>query len=251
MSKYTTQVRYICESLSGLKESKDYTEVDRIISTAEPFIFDGYPLYDDKYRQILNCKILKHFYTREICEETYGLWKLRLNTKMNEIMPYYNQLYKSAMLEFNPLYDTNIEIKKRNDNSRNETGVGNTQNSSNTSGYSQSNQTSNNTQYDYFSDTPQGQLTEVLENHKYLTTADKNTSSSQTNDSTNSTANSSGTSTYSNNIKSNTIDDYIETITGKRGTTSFNNLLKEFRQNMLNIDMMIIDELKTLFFNLW
>lgn len=25
--------------------------------------------------------------------------------KLNTIMPYYNQLYKSALLEFNPLYD--------------------------------------------------------------------------------------------------------------------------------------------------
>ena len=251
MSEYTTQVRYICEYLVGKTESKDYTQVDSIIASAQSQIFDGYPLYDEEYRDVLNSKILKHYYTREICEETYGLWKLRLNTKMNEIMPYYNQLYRSAMIEFNPLYDTDIEITKKNDNKRQQTDSGNSRNNSTTTGASESTQNSNNTQYDYFSDTPQGQLTETLENHMYLTTADKNTTSSQVNDNTSSSATSNGTNTYTSNSVANTTDDYIEKIKGKRGTLSFSNLVKEFRETMLNIDMMIIDELKPLFFNLW
>ena len=109
MSAFTTQIRFICESKAGLKESVGYDNIAQVIAGARPAIFDfPYPIFDETYRAVLETKILKHYYTREIGEETYGLWKLRLDTKMNEIMPYYNQLYKSTLLEFNPLYDVDI-----------------------------------------------------------------------------------------------------------------------------------------------
>lgn len=109
MAKYTTEVRSICESLSGLSESVGYSDIDKVIDGAVPKIFDfHYPIYDEAYRNVLNTKILMHYYTREIGLETVGLWKLKLRTRLNEIMPYYNQMYKSAMLDFNPLYDTDI-----------------------------------------------------------------------------------------------------------------------------------------------
>ena len=108
MSKYTTEVRYICETYAGLDESAGYDDVNDIISNSEDKIFEEYEIFDENYRSILNQKILRHYYTREICAETVGLWKLWLNNTMNEIMPYYNQLYKSALLKFNPLYDVDL-----------------------------------------------------------------------------------------------------------------------------------------------
>ena len=109
MSKYTTEVRYICESEAGLDSSKGYNDIDTIIANSRTKIFSfPYEIYDENYRSVLETKILKHYYTREIGLETYGLWKLKLDTKMNEIMPYYNQLYKSTLLEFNPLYTTDL-----------------------------------------------------------------------------------------------------------------------------------------------
>lgn len=109
MSKYTTEVRYICERAAGLEESKGYSDVEQIIQDAAPKIFDfDFPLFDESYRNVLETKILKHYYTREIGFETVGLWKLKLNTKLNEIMPFYNQLYNSELYKFNPLYDTDL-----------------------------------------------------------------------------------------------------------------------------------------------
>ena len=106
MSKYTTELRYICESLAGLEESKGYNDVSDIISEARPKIFNfNYPIFDESYRAGLETKILRHFYTREIGAETYGRWKLFLEAKMNEIMPFFNQLYNSELLTWNPLYD--------------------------------------------------------------------------------------------------------------------------------------------------
>lgn len=109
MSKYTTEVRFICETAAGLDTSEGYLSVNQIIKAALPSVFDfDFPIFDESYRNVLETKILKHFYTREIGLETVGLWKLKLETKLNEIMPFYNQLYKSELIEFNPLYDVNL-----------------------------------------------------------------------------------------------------------------------------------------------
>lgn len=109
MSKYTTQVRFICETAAGLSDSEGQTSVKQIIAAAIPSVFDfDFPIFDERYRAVLEAKILKHYYTREIGLETVGLWKLKLDTKLNEIMPFYNQLYKSELIEFNPMYDVDL-----------------------------------------------------------------------------------------------------------------------------------------------
>lgn len=108
MSKFTTEVRFICENAAGYDESQGYDKVEEIIETAAPKIFGNFPIYDENYRLPLEIKILRHFYTREICEETVGLWKLRLMDRMNVIMPFYNKLYNSELLKFNPFYDVDL-----------------------------------------------------------------------------------------------------------------------------------------------
>lgn len=109
MSKYTTEVRYICEFEAGETESQGQSHIDTILTEAAPKIFNfDYPIFDENYRIPLEKKILRHYYTREISEETVGLWKLRLEDKMNIIMPYYNQLYSSELIKFNPMYDVDL-----------------------------------------------------------------------------------------------------------------------------------------------
>ena len=63
LSKYTTEVRYICETAANLTESKGYSYIDEILTAAAPKIFDfEFPIYDENYRSILEKKILKHYY---------------------------------------------------------------------------------------------------------------------------------------------------------------------------------------------
>ena len=110
MSKYTTEVRYICENAAGYDESKGYADVDRIIADSIDSVFSfDFPIFDESYRNVICTKILRHYYTREIGFETVGLWKLKLQTKLTEIMPYYNKLYESELLKFNPLYDVDLQ----------------------------------------------------------------------------------------------------------------------------------------------
>lgn len=109
MSRYTTELRYICEQAAGLDRSEGYMSIQQIIQTALPRIFDfDFPIYKEAYRATLETRILMHFYTREIGFETVGLWKLKLCERLNLIMPYYNRLYLALEEEFNPLYDTDL-----------------------------------------------------------------------------------------------------------------------------------------------
>lgn len=108
MSAYTTEVRYICEYEAGLTESVGFNDVDSVIEKSWDKIFKNFPIFDEEYRKPLCMKILQHYYKREICAETTGLWKFWLNQRMREIMPYYNQLYRSESLKFDPLNEISL-----------------------------------------------------------------------------------------------------------------------------------------------
>lgn len=105
MSVYTVEVRYICEVEAGLQKNAGYNDVDEVIDKSWNKIFKNFPIFDESYREGLCKKILNHYYTREIGAETVALWKFWLNQKMCEIMPYYNKLYLSEQLKYDPLHE--------------------------------------------------------------------------------------------------------------------------------------------------
>lgn len=354
MSKYTTEVRYICEAAAGKSESEGYSKIGEVISAAlTAGVFPDYPIYDESYRNVLNTKILKHYYTREICEETVGRWKLRLDSRMNEIMPYYNKLYESALFKFNPLYDVDLTITKEGSSEQTHEGefasdaekvgvehkgvsgsndkstvisqvadistkgsektgaesqdisasAGKSTNSNTSDGKSVTDATSDKEHTQLFSDTPQGSLGNFRPEHSntYLTNATvqkdgshehndatssasshgdtdysenktntgvssstsetENKSSSQTDSTTtegiknktdeNKNATENSTKKETENKTINSVEDYIERVSGKRGNMSFAKMLTEYRDTLLNIDKMIISDLSDLFFALF
>ena len=237
MSKYTTEVRYICEMAAGMNESKGYNSVNEIIAAAYPSIFSfDFPIFDPNYRPVLCKKILKHFYTKEIGAESVGLWKLWLDAKLNEIMPYYNQLYKSELLlaDVDPLNDVHLTTEHKGSGTGNNSGT-NTADTTATS-------TNSNSDWELYSDTPQGGITGLNE-EKYLTEARKRTGSE----------NGSSTSkiTGSNSGESSTTEEYVTKVSGKNGGQSYAKILMELRDSFLNIDAMIIEELEPLFMQIW
>ena len=236
MSKYTTELRYICEMYAG-GESKGYSDVNKIIQAAIPKVFDfDFPIFDEAYRNVLCTKILKHYYTREIAAETVGLWKLWLDTKMNEIMPYYNELYSAqrTLEKLDPLTDTKLVTKHEGNN---KTVMAGTSKDEGTITGSDSNN-----RWDIYSDTPQGSLDNV-KNEKYLTNARKITDGGSTSRNTTNDNTSSGTN--------DTTEKYIKTITGKSPGKSYSQLMKELLDVFTNIDARVIQDLSPLFFNLW
>ncbi len=253
MSKYTTEVRFICENSAGLSESEGANNVDSILDKCWNKVFNfDFPIFDENYRQVLCRKILKHYYTREIAHETVGRWKLALNAKLNEIMPYYNQLYKSELLEFNPFYDVDLTRSREGSGTSNKTSTNTETNSGISKNVSSGKGTSNTDTLNRFSDTPQNSMdTQGIADSVPLTTVTKvNEDNTTTNENTDTiTRNDNRTGSGAENI--NSTDKYIETVKGKQGTENYSSLLKKFRETFLNIDMMIIEDCSDCFFTLW
>ena len=275
MSKYTTEVRFICEHYAGLTESVGYNDIRNVIRLSRDKVFDfPYPIFDEDYRSVLETKILMHYYTREIALETAGLWKHFLDFRMNEIMPYYNKLYESELLEFNPFFTVDLtkDYTKQNDGTIKDTGTekdnqNSTKNSTRndtitTSGADGHTGTDSYSQWDVYSDTPQGALTNV-DNNTYLTNARKimrNGNDAWTNtygkaitenESYKDTGTMNGTRTKDNKQELDNLESYLEHLRGKTPGVSYSKLLTEYRDTILNIDLQIINDLKDLFFNLW
>lgn len=243
MAKYTTQLRTICEELSGFGKAGGYTNVEQIISGAMPKIFSfTYPIFNESYRLPLQKKILMHFYTREIGFETYGLWKLKLQTRLNEIMPYYNQLYESEQIQFDPMANVNVtEVLESNKNQTQDDRTNTDMNEV----YNRST-TTNGADYDLYSATPQGGL-QGVDSEQYLTEATKYVKGAGAEEYN--SGNTTTDSTYNSTV--NATQDDTRTIEGKNSAESFSEFLQQYRDTFLNIDMQVIEELEPLFMGLW
>lgn len=275
MSKYTTEVRFICESLTGHDDSTGFDDIDSIIEDAIPLIFSfDFPIFDEEYRNVLCTKILRHYYTREIGLETYGLWKLKLQTKLNEIMPYYNKLYESELYKYNPLYDvdmttTNVGQKtgertdvQNDDRTNTFSGLRTSENEQTNVASNENTRNTDSQDRDMYSDTPQGGLTGV-DTNTYLTNFRKILGTNNTTDKGNATDVSNGKQTTSDQNsessrgtsttlgKTNNTEDYVMHVVGKSAGANYAKMIKDFRDNLLNIDMDIIRDLGELFMLLW
>lgn len=242
MSKYTTEVRFICESAVGNMESQGYNKVDEILTQAAPMIFDfDFPIFDENYRLVLEKAILRHFYTREIAFETAGLWKLKLWDKLCLIMPYYNRLYESALLKFNPFYDVDLTTEHE--------GSGSGTSTSNEVVDTDRDITDGNVRWDLYSDTPQGGINGItadsdsVANNTYLTDARKITDDGSRNENVLTGREQTGTVT--------SLDSYTDRVFGKRGGKTYPEMLLDLRKTFLRIDEMLMGELEELFFGLW
>lgn len=279
MSKYTTEVRFICEQKAGLEGSVGASDVDEVLSKSwNNVVTSNFAIFDEAYREKLVSKVLKHYYLREIGAETAGVWMLWMNTKFEEIMPYYNQLYESAKLKFEPFYDVDYTRSSQRDVTETEHGSyenkGQTQSegSSTDTGKTGNTRTGKTTEVgstggtskDLYSDTPQGALTRV-DNETYLTNARKVTESGNSQTDVDETITDAGTSEVKG-VNSQTVnsslnntnaksgekgDTFSEDVRGKMGGESYSKMLIEYRDTFINIDMLVIDEFKDLFFGLW
>lgn len=287
LSKYTTEVRFICEKFANYDESKGADAIDSVLEKSWNKIFTSTPqIFDESYRKIICKKILKHFYLREIGAETFGIWKFWMNTKMEELLPYYNQLWKSELLEFNPLYDVDVtktytktgDTDTTNSNTLNKSGSSSSDESGSTDSTDKVTSTSTGTtdtattgtsnKKDRYSDTPQGTLSNV-ESNTYLTNAriiDENNSGTSntamenkntTDDTYAETRGNSVENSFENEEKGNntgtinSTEEYTDHVIGKTANGNYSEMLLKFRETFLNIDMMFINEFEELFMGLW
>lgn len=230
MSKYTTQVRWLVESLTP--DSSDLT-IDQRIDKAAPLIFNfNFPIFEESYRAILEHKILLHYYMREIGQETVALWKLSLNERLNLIMPYYNTLYTALQNKYKIMSD--VDLEELYLGNRDETGnFAGTTNANASDNGSTSGQTMS-------SDFPQAA---VVGSKDYYSGSTESTA-----DSNNTTTSETKTD---NTNKITTDDNHILTKTGMTGMRTRGQILADYTQDLFNVDLRIIRELNDLFFLLY
>ncbi len=207
-----------------------------------------YPLYQSKSkeeyiptyiptREELNNKILNYYKYREIGFETFGRFLNELETALVEIMPRYNQLYFSADQDFNVTY--NVDYKRTID--RNKEGTNNLETTSSATDTTNTSSNVNSYSKDVESQTPQGELDITAQNINNVSYADRvNWNSNQSNDSATSTGNTS--TTGNSNANDTEQESTIETTKGNFGVVSAQDLILKYRQTILNIDQMIIND---------
>lgn len=222
----------------------------------------NYPIFNEEYRNTLNQSIIDYYKFYEIGYETPALFVDRLNAKMSGIMPYYNKLYTADenFAKLKPYENLNYDVidqrtltynsKKSHtlDESRS-TNYGRTSNTTQNGSNSSSTDT-----LTIFSDTPQNSLNiDNVKAGKYASTVNdqSDTMSGTTNNTTN--IKDGGSDTYNT---TETIDDEhtgtdtdstIQKVNGLKGNKLPPEILIELRRTFLNIDMMVIEELKPLF----
>lgn len=208
--------------------AKYTTTIKTLIDNNFDFGLKDYPIFDEEYREHLNDMILKHYYMSEIGFETAALFKQYLNNKMNEIMPYYNTLYKlqTDLLNNAGGIDQNVNLT--------ETYTHNVT----TEGNSNSNSSSNNENKSVTQNTPQGNLTDQnINNFNYADNINMGSNNSNINDSSQTSGKS--------------IEDYIKKIQGNNGQRYAYEVLIEVKNNILSIDLEVINQLEDLFMGIF
>jgi hypothetical protein len=193
-----------------------------------------YPIFDEDYRVPLNTKITRHYWNYEIGQETESMFRFSLNRKMNEIMPYYNQIYLSTRINFDPMKSVNYtDVFNSTDES---TGMSDDTATNTATSSNDTNSRARTVQ----SDTPQVLLSP---NEDYASGAANTVSDAVATGSTE--ANGTNSNTRSDNNVSHT----DRTIEGFQVPQS--ELLMLYRQTLLNVDMLVIENLRTLFMQIW
>lgn len=241
MAFYTITLQEICEGISG--KLKTY---DDIIEKALPKIFSfNFPFYDESKRKEFEIMIIKNFYLREIGCETVGEFIIRLDSKLNQIMPYFNKLYAAMDSDFSVLDSDNLSTNRTLNENVDGTNEVNTveNNTSKTTNSGTSNSESVSTR----SDTPDGQLDDFLSD-SYLSVANKDTGNATAENNSNYTGEGNTNSNQTKNDKRDLTENVI--YKGRRGYSAAK-LMKDYASAKMKLNEMVCKELEPLFFGLW
>ena len=212
MANYTLELRQISES----KNMK---------------VFDfEYDFYDPDLKAKFEEKFVNHYFFNEIGFETIQRFKHFLKMKLNEIMPYYKQLYQTEVEAKDINFLLNKDLK--------ETFIREVNNQNNTTGDSLSKV--NGTDNTGFKESNIANGNATLNNDS-LTSISQNDNNFNNNNSTNNNITNSGNQKEETTLLSQ----------GNIGITSSAELLQKWRDVIINIDQLIINECRDLFMSIY
>ena len=211
----------------------NYTIELRQIENCICYLFPkGFPFYTDSEEMRKNFiqKFYDEYMFREIGFETVERFKRSLLGKLNKIMPYYTQLYHTELESKNINFLLNKDLIETFEREVSGSSEVNSNSTTNANGTTTAN--SNDIMYD----TPNSRIDDIT---KYPTQGSQGEN--------NATSTSNATST-NNQTGENTQTEKTSLISkGNIGITSSAQLLKEWREVIINIDELILNDLEDLF----
>lgn len=240
MAKYSVELRKL------LEDEHTKSLIDKAMSK--------YPLYESKSKQEhipvyiptrdeLNKMILNHYRYREIGFESVGRFIEELEYVLNEIMPYYNQLYMTTDLDYDILFNVNYEKEITIDRD----GLQTAEAGSTSKGENKVTATDSTTGDTYNkstdSDTPQSQLTitnKNIDSIDYASNVQFGHSTTGTNgeSESNSTSDVESSSTGTTTNKDKEVS--REITKGNYGQVSYQSLIRQYRDLITNVTDQII-----------
>lgn len=213
MADFTIELRDVCARYSDVELG-----------------LEAYPIFDEAYRPHLNKMIKDHYWFRETAYETASMFIHQLRHRLELVMPYYNQLYESTRIKFDPL--STMDVSSVSDGSHNS--------SSSTEG---SGKTKNRTSGASAADSRDMRYpdTAINQHGDYAVSGNK------------AEARNEGASETDNESKSSAKGDETTHATSHSTgrSQSASSLIMEYRASLVNVDRMVVAELADLFFGLW
>lgn len=183
----------------------------------ELFDFD-YDFVDPEFKKELEQAVIDHFYFHEIGQETPERFKQRFKSRWLRMIGRINELYKTTLLEYDILSNHSIsetmDQLQTSDSTQDTTGNSTTHSDSNTKG----------------SDYPQ----QPIAGGDFLSNETQSQVDSEVNDTTSIVGSTKNENNYTRKTK------------GMTGST-YPDLIRKHRENILNIKAMVIEELKPCF----
>lgn len=187
-------------------------------------------------------KFLAHYFEWEIGVQTIAYFKMLLRNALTEQAPYFNKLYQATDSDFSPFDDVDItEVIHGAGTNEAKSTSNNAMHSHSDDSYDGSHDTEIKT-----SDTPQGRIEDVkagnyMSNYENNVGTEENTRENTTD----------GTNNTSNESNGKYDDNRTRNYKGTNGNKSKSQLLVEYRNAIMNIDLMFIEKLQDLFMQIF
>lgn len=207
----------------------------------ELFDFD-YQFDDQTFKKELEGHVIQYFWDYEIGQETPDMFKRKFKARWLRCIGYYNTLYNTTLLEYNPLTNYSLTEAMEQLSKSNSEGTSTSVHNTVTNGEDTGSESGEGQTNEKVSDYPQQAITagDYLSGEKLGTYSDSKTNShySETN------VDDSGSITNANEQETETT--YQKTIEGITGVT-YQDLIKKQRDIIIRIPDMICQEMKPCF----
>lgn len=226
-----------------------------------------YPLYEPKKlydmiptREQLNEKLLNHYKYREIGFETFGRFVDELEITMKEIMPHYNELFKTVEImadiedpfgnvDVTETFKQTVKGDSSSSGTASNSATGTSSNSSSASGSSTTENITHGKTVD--SDTPADQLSitareinnvDYASNAQWSQVAVDSSSSHSENSEGNTSRNDTSESSTSESTESNSETEHTLHKKGNQGVNTYAHDMNEFRTSIIDVVNQIIND---------